>query len=285
MNTVKTVFLMTLMTVLFITVGRIVGGESGMIFAFVLAIGMNFFSYWFSDKIVLKMYGAQPVTEAQAPDIYRIVRRLAQHARLPMPKIYVLPSESPNAFATGRNPQHAVVAVTQGITRIMSEEELEGVLAHELSHIKHYDILTGTIVSAFAGAITMLAYMAQWAMIFGGGRGDDEGEGNPLAMLAMVFLAPIAASLVRMAISRSREFAADAGAARLTRNPRGLAGALRKLSMAVERVPMHNAGEATAHMFIMNPLRGGGITKLFSTHPPAEERIARLEEMARQGIR
>ena len=282
MNTLKTVVLLTFMTVLLVFVGAAIGGQNGMIIAFMMALVMNFVSYWFSDKIVLKMYKAQPVTEAQAPDLYAMVRRLTQKAGMPMPKVYIIPEEALNAFATGRNPEHAVVAVTEGIMRALDREELEGVIAHELAHIKHRDILTGTIVATIAGAISMLAQMAQWAMIFGGGRRDDSDEGgSPIVALVMMIVAPIAAMLVQMAISRTREYEADKGGASIAGNPYGLANALLKLERGAQVVPMHNAKPATAHMFIMNPLTGGGLMKLFSTHPPIAERVKRLKEMPR----
>ncbi len=240
---------------------------------------MNFFSYWFSDKIVLKMYKAQEVTEAQQPRLYNMVRELSQRAQLPMPKVYIIPNDTPNAFATGRDPEHAAVAVTQGIMRILTEPELRGVLGHELAHIKHRDILIGTIAAVFAGAISMLAHMAQWAAIFGGGRSDNERGGSPIAVIAMAIIAPIAAMMIQMAISRSREYLADAGGAKFHGNPNDLANALRKLHAAAQKIPM-DASPATAHMFIVNPLFGrGGITSLFSTHPPMEERVKRLEQM------
>lgn len=281
MNTVKTIGLMVFMTVLLVFVGAAIGGRSGMIFAFGLAVLMNFGSYWFSDKIVLRMYNAQPVTEAQAPELHAIVRTLVQKAGMPMPKVYIIPEETPNAFATGRNPEHAVVAVTQGIMRILSREELSGVIAHELAHIKHRDMLTGTIVATIAGAISMLAQMAQWAMIFGGGRRDDDRDGSPIAALVMMIVAPIAAMLVQMAISRTREFEADKGGAGIAGSPSGLANALLKLERGSQVVPMTDPRPATAHMFIVNPLTGGGLMKLFSTHPPIAERVKRLQEMAR----
>ncbi len=281
MNTVKTLGLMVFMTLLLVFVGAAIGGRSGMIFAFGLAVIMNFGSYWFSDKIVLRMYNAQPVTEAQAPELYAIVRTLAQKAGMPMPKVYIIPEETPNAFATGRNPEHAVVAVTQGIMRILSREELSGVIAHELAHIRHRDMLTGTIVATIAGAISMLAQMAQWAMIFGGGRRDDDRDGSPIAALVMMIVAPIAAMLVQMAISRTREYEADKGGAVMSGNPTWLANALMKLERGNQIVPMTDAKPATAHMFIVNPLHGGGIMNLFSTHPPIAERVKRLQEMAR----
>jgi heat shock protein HtpX len=249
-----------------------------MTFALIFSFGMNFVSYWFSDKIVLRMYGAQQVDETQAPELYSMVRRLSERAGLPMPKVYIMDQDQPNAFATGRNPEHGAVAVTDGIMRILSKEELEGVLAHELAHIKNRDILVGTVAASIAGAISYLAQMAQWSMLFGG-RSDDEGEGSsPVAALVMMIVGPIAAMMVQMAISRSREYGADAGGAEISGNPLFLAGALRKLQMASERIPM-DANPATSHMFIVNPLSGGGILKLFSTHPPMEERIARLENM------
>jgi len=278
MNTLKTVILMAGLTLLLVWGGALIGGRTGMTFALIMAFMMNAFSYWFSDRIVLSMYGAKEVTRAEAPELHELVRRLARKAGLPMPKVYIINQPQPNAFATGRNPQHAAVAVTTGILRMLSAEELEGVIGHELAHIRHRDILIGTIAATVAGAISYLAYMAQWALIFGGRDDDDE---NPLAAIALIILAPIAAMLIQLAISRSREFAADEGGSRIAGSPRYLASALRKLHMASEQIPM-NAQPATAHMFIVNPLSGGSsIAKLFSTHPPVEERIARLEKMVR----
>jgi len=278
MNTAKTILLMVTLTLMLIFIGGLIGGKSGMTMALVMAFGMNFITYWFSDKIVLKMYGAQPLSEAEAPELFAMVRRLAQRAGLPMPKVYIMDQDQPNAFATGRNPEHGAVAVTTGIMRILSREELEGVLAHELAHIKHRDILVGTVAATIAGAISYLAQMAQWAMIFGGRSSDEERGGNPIAALVMMIVGPIAAMMVQMAISRSREYGADAGGAEISGNPLHLAGALRKLHMASQRIPM-DANPATSHMFIVNPLSGGGLLKLFSTHPPMEERIARLEAL------
>ena len=280
MNGLKTMVLMVALTLMLVAVGGAIGGKSGMTFALIMAFGMNFFTYWFSDKIVLKMYHARQVTEAEAPELYGMVRRLAHRAELPMPKVYTINEEQPNAFATGRNPEHGAVAVTSGIMRILSREELEGVLAHELAHIKNRDILVSTVAAAIAGAISYLAQMAQWAMIFGGGRSsdDDEGGSSPIAAIVMMIVGPIAAMLVQMAISRSREYGADEGGAKIAGNPLYLANALKKLHMATQRIPM-DANPATSHMFIVNPLSGGGIVKLFSTHPPMEERIARLEAM------
>ncbi|HUJ16712.1 MAG TPA: zinc metalloprotease HtpX [Nitrospirota bacterium] len=281
MNTVKTVGLMTFLMVLFVAIGGALGGRSGMVMAVMFAAVMNVGMYWFSDKLVLRMYRAQPVTEGQAPELYSIVRTLVQKAGMPMPKVYIIPEEAPNAFATGRNPDHAVVAVTQGIMRILSREELSGVIAHELAHIKHRDMLTGTIVATVAGAISMLAQMAQWSMIFGGGRRDDDEGGSPIVAIVMMIVAPIAAMLVQMAISRTREYDADKGGAGIAGNPHGLSNALLKLERGNQVVPMEDARPATAHMFIVNPLHGGGLMNLFSTHPPIAERVKRLEEMAR----
>ncbi|HKZ57025.1 MAG TPA: zinc metalloprotease HtpX [Thermodesulfovibrionales bacterium] len=278
MNNVKTLLLLVTLTLILIWAGASLGGKQGMTVAFIFAIGMNFFAYWFSDKIVLGMYRARKVTESEAPELYGIVRRLAQKAEMPMPKVYIIEQEQPNAFATGRNPKHAAVAVTTGIMRMLSQEELQGVIGHELAHIKHRDILVSTIAATIAGAISFLAQMAQWAMIFGH-RGDDEEGGNPLAALVMMIVGPIAALIIQMAISRSREYSADEGGARLAGNPRYLSGALRKLHLASQKIPM-NANPATSHMFIVNPLSGGGILKLFSTHPPIEERITRLDSMS-----
>ncbi len=279
MNTMKTTFLMALLMVIAVGLGYMFGGQGGMMIAFAFALLMNVFTYWFSDKLVLKMYKAQPVTEADQPRLYNMVRELSQRAQLPMPKVYIIPSDTPNAFATGRNPQNAAVAVTNGITRILSENELRGVIGHELAHIKHRDILIGTIAAVFAGAISMIANMAQFAAIFGGGRSDEEGNGGGLGVLIMAIIAPIAAMMIQMAISRSREYLADAGGAKFHGNPLDLANALKKLHTASQRVPMA-ATPATAHMFIVNPLFGrGGFTSLFSTHPPMEERVARLESM------
>lgn len=282
MNTFKTTFLMALMTVLLVLLGGALGGRGGMTMALIIAGGMNFFSYWFSDKIVLRMYGAHEISEQEDPRFYAVVRRLAQRAGLPMPKVYLIDSDTPNAFATGRNPEHAAVAATSGILRILSEDELAGVMAHELAHVKNRDILISTIAATFAGAITYLAHMAQWAAMFGGGRSnDDEGGGGFFGMILMAILAPIAAMLVQMAISRSREFGADAGGASICGNPLSLANALQKLEMGNRQIPMQQASAATAHMFIVNPLTGGGLMSLFSTHPPMQERVARLQEMSR----
>jgi heat shock protein HtpX len=279
-NTLKTVLLMAAMVGLLLFIGQMVGGQSGIVVAFAFSILMNLGVYWFSDKLVLMSYGAKEVSEDEAPRLYKIVRRLAQQANLPMPRVYVLPGASLNAFATGRNPHHAAVAATEGILRALSDDELEGVMAHELAHIKHRDILIGTIVATMAGAITFVARMAAFAGMFGG-RGRE--NSNPIAELALILLAPIAAMLIQFAVSRSREFAADAGGAAICKKPLSLANALRKLEVAAERLPMETAGQATAHLFIVNPLRGGGVLKLFSTHPPTEERIARLQELAMSG--
>jgi heat shock protein HtpX len=277
-NLVKTGVLLAALTVLVVLIGGALGGQNGMIMALVLAMVMNLGSYWFSDKIVLRMYGAQPVDEAAAPALYRIVRTLATRAGIPMPEVYVIPGEAPNAFATGRNPQHAAIACTEGILRIMSEEELEGVLAHELSHVQNRDTLIMAIAATLAGAITYMAHMAQWAAFMGGGRHDDEDSPSPIAMILMAVVAPIAAMLVQLAVSRSREFQADATGAQLAGRTWGLSKALEKLEIASHQVPMH-ANPATAHMFIVNPLSGQSLMRLFSTHPPIEERIARLRAM------
>jgi len=276
----RTTLLLGALTGLLMAFGQALGGSQGVTIALIFAIVMNFGAYWFSDKIVLRMYGAREVTEAEVPKLYRIVHNLALGARMPMPKVYVIPSESPNAFATGRNPQNAAVAVTEGLMRMMDEREITGVLAHELGHVQNRDILISTIAATIAGAIVYIAHMAQWAAIFGGFRRDDnEGGGGGLSLLLMAILAPLAAGIIQMAISRTREFAADETGARMCGDPMALASALRKLGFASQRLPM-DASPQTAHMFIVNPLSGGGIAKLFSTHPPLEERIARLETMA-----
>jgi heat shock protein HtpX len=280
MNRLKTTVLLTCLTLLMVAMGSAIGGRSGMVFAFFMACAMNVFSYWFSDKIVLRMYGAQEITEMENPAFYGMVRRLAIQAGLPMPKVYIIPSESPNAFATGRNPDHAAVAATEGILRILTPQELEGVMAHELSHVKNRDILISTIAATIAGAISMLGNMLQWAAIFGGGRHDDDDGGSVVGGLAMAIIAPIAAMLIQMAVSRSREYMADESGARICGNPLSLASALRKLQSASQMLPMQEARPATAHLFIVNPLTGGALLNLFSTHPPMEERIAKLEAMA-----
>lgn len=278
MNSLKTVFLMTLMMVLFLFVGNMLGGKSGMTIALIFSLAMNFGSYWFSDKIVLKMYRAQPVTKEQQPKFYNIVEQLAKSANLPMPKVYIIEDQTPNAFATGRNPQHAAVAATTGILRILNEQELSGVMAHELAHVKHRDILIGTVAATFVGTITYIAQMAGWAAMFG--RSDDDDSGGAISTIFLLILAPIAATLLQMAVSRSREFMADAGGAQISHNPLALASALGKLSQANQIKAVDHTGPATAHMFIVNPLHGGGVMKLFSTHPPVEERIARLRDIA-----
>lgn len=277
MNHIKTLVLLVLLTLILVWAGAAFGGKQGMTIALILAMGMNLFAYWFSDKIVLRMYGAREVTDVEAPGLYGIVRRLTQKAGMPMPKVYIIEEDQPNAFATGRNPSHAAVAVTTGIMRILSQEELAGVIGHELSHIRHRDILISTIAATIAGAISYLAQMAQWAAFFG--HRDDEEGGNPIAALIMMIIGPIAALIVQMAISRSREYLADEGGARLVGSPRYLANALRKLHLASQQIPM-DANPATSHMFIVNPFSGGGLLRLFSTHPPIEERIARLESMS-----
>lgn len=273
MNTMRTVFFMTLLTLVLVGAGGALGGQGGALFALIVAAVMNLGSYWFSDKVVIKMYRGR---EVQSGTLYEVVSELCQQNNLVMPRVYVLPQQSPNAFATGRNPQHAVVAATEGIMQVLSRDELKGVMAHELAHVQNRDILIGSIAATIAGAISFLAHMAQWALIFGGG--DDE-DSNPVAMIAMMILAPIAAMLVQMAISRSREYGADAKGAQLCRSPHALASALRKLEMASQRAPMRKVNEATAHMFIVNPLKGQKLASLFSTHPAMEERIRRLEAM------
>lgn len=276
----KTTFLLTALTLILVAMGGAMGGRSGMLIAFLIAGGMNFFAYWNSDKIVLRMYKARQVTREESPDFYGIVENLAQKAGMPMPKVYVIPSDSPNAFATGRNPQNAAVAATQGIMRILSRDELEGVMAHELAHVRNRDTLISTIAATIAGAISMLANMLQWGAIFGMGRGDDEGGGSVLGSLALAIIAPIAAMVVQMAVSRSREFLADETGANICGKPRALASALQKLQQASSRVPMEEATPATSHMFIVNPLTSSRLASLFSTHPATEERIARLMAMA-----
>ncbi|HMF48050.1 MAG TPA: zinc metalloprotease HtpX [Candidatus Saccharimonadales bacterium] len=286
MNGFRTTILLALLTALVVWIGQMFGGPNGAVIALLMAGVMNFFSYWFSDKIVLKMYGAQEITANDDPELYSLVQDLATRAGLPMPRVYVIPEEAPNAFATGRNPEHAAVAVTQGIRRILNKRELTGVLGHELSHVKHRDILISTIAATLAGAISYLAYMAQWGMIFGGGSRDrDEGGGsNIFSLLFMMIVAPLAAMLIQMAVSRSREYMADDGGARVTGDPLALASALRKLHMGAQNIPLQVSdatANSTAHMFIVNPLTAKGLASLFSTHPAMEERIARLEAMAK----
>lgn len=283
-NLFKTTFLLGALTLLLVFVGRLLGGEQGMIMAFVLACVMNFVSYWFSDKIVLSAYRAQPLSESEAPEIHQIVRELAAEAHIPVPRIYMIPSPTPNAFATGRNPKHAAVAVTQGIFELLNYEELKGVLAHELSHVTNRDILVSSVAATLAGAISMLASMARWSLMFGGSssrRDDERGSSNPIAILLVAILMPLAASLIQLAVSRSREYGADETGGHLCGNPLYLASALRKLESASKKIPMRQANPSTAHLFIVNPLTGRDFAALFSTHPPLEDRIARLEKMAR----
>ena len=276
-NTFKTAVLLGALTGLLVVFGNFFGGQQGMVIAFAFALLMNFGAYWFSDRVVLAMYGAKEVSEAEAPDLVAMVRGLAQRARLPMPRVYVIPNPSPNAFATGRNPRHAAVAVTEGILRIMDREELEGVLAHELAHVRNRDTLISAIAATLAGVIMMLANMARFAAFFGGGR-DDEDRGGVVGLVVMAVLAPVAALLIQMAISRGREYLADATAAQVTKKPGALASALGRLQHASERLPLQ-ANPATAHLFIVNPLSGRSFLSLFSTHPPIEERVARLRAM------
>jgi heat shock protein HtpX len=272
-NTVKTAALLGLLSAVLMFIGQALGGSQGLVFGFFFAVLMNFGSYWFSDKIVLRMYKAQEVGAGHR--LYEIVANLSQRAGLPMPKVYIIPDPSPNAFATGRNPQHAAVAATEGILRILSEEELAGVIAHELAHVKHRDILISSVAATLAAAIMMIAHFARFAAIFGGGRSDDREGSNPIALFATVLLAPIAAALIQAAISRSREFAADAGGAVIAGSPRGLVNALQKLESASKAVPL-NANPATAHMFIIKPFSASGLFALFSTHPPTEQRVRAL---------
>jgi heat shock protein HtpX len=279
MNQIKTVMLLALLGGLLVVIGGVMGGKTGATIALVIAVVLNFGSYWFSDKIVLRMYNAQEVTESEAPDLYHVVRQLVTQAGLPMPKVYIIPDESPNAFATGRNPSHAAVAVTEGIMRLLTWEELAGVIGHELGHVKNRDILIQSVAATIGAAIT---YLAHFGFFFGGGRSDDEeggGAGSFVGMILMMILAPLAAGLIQMAISRSREYIADETGARICGHPMWLAQALDKLRRGSEAIPMH-ANQATAHMFIVNPFTSGGIAHLFSTHPPIEERIARLQQMA-----
>lgn len=283
MNTLKSLILLVALSAILMWIGGALGGKQGLIIAFGFAMVMNFASYWWSDKIVLSLYGAKEVSQEDAPELYGIVQELSSRAGLPMPRVYITPQEQPNAFATGRNPEHAAVAVTQGILRLLGRDELRGVLAHELAHVKHRDILIGSIAATIATAITYLAYMAQFAAIFGGGGGGRDRGGNPLGLLVMAIVAPLAATIIRLAISRTREYAADQGGAEISGNPISLANALRKLGAASDRIPLRvseQVADSTSHMLIASPLTGGGLSSLFSTHPPMEERIRRLEDMA-----
>lgn len=282
MNTFKTFILMLILTLLLVGVGGAIGGRNGAIFAFVVAGAMNFFTYWFSDKVILSMYRGKQVTESEAPELLVMIRELTLRANLPMPKVYILPMEIPNAFATGRDPHHASVAVTQGILRILDREELMGVLGHELAHVRNRDILISTIAATLAGALMMISRMAGWGAMFGGyGDRDRRGGGNALVLLLFAIVVPFAALLIQMAISRSREYAADEEGSRISGFPRYLASSLEKLERGVARLPL-NANPATAHLFIVNPLRGGGMLSLFSSHPPTRERVARLQKIARE---
>ncbi len=283
-STLKTAFLLAVLTLVFVLIGRMIGGTAGMTVAFGLAIAINFISYWYSDKIVLAMYGAKEISPEEAPGLHNMVRNVAMQAGIPMPRVYMIPNPAPNAFATGRGPDNAAVAVTEGIVKLLQPDELEGVIAHEIAHIKNRDILIATIAATLAGAIGYLANMAQWALIFGGvGRsGDEEGDGSLAGSLATIILAPIIALIIQLAISRAREYKADETGARLTRRPLSLASALEKISYGAQRIPL-DANPGTAHMFIMNPLRGG-LAGLFSTHPPVEERVERLKRLSMEVI-
>jgi heat shock protein HtpX len=286
MNGFKTALLFVVLTLLFIFVGFLIGGRGGMTIAFIMAVIMNFVSYWFSDKIVLAMYRAKPISETDNPRLFRIVRSVSQMAGIPMPKVYIIPSDSPNAFATGRNPQHAAVAATGGIMDILDDDELAAVMAHELGHVKNRDTLVSAVAATIAGAISYIAFMARWMPFLGGGfggRDDDRRGGNLLVMLLVGILAPIGAAMVQMAISRQREFGADKASAEMTHKSLSLASALKKLQNGSQRMRLQ-ANPATAHMFIVNPLTGKNFSNLFSTHPPLEERVARLEQYARSGL-
>ncbi len=280
MEVFKTVFLMVALTLLFMFIGGVYGGSNGMLIALVITGMINFVSYFYSDKMVLAHYNAVQVTQKEAPGLYQIVKNLSQKAKIPMPKIYIIPDKIPNAFATGRNPSHAAVAVTEGILDLLNENEIEGVLGHELSHVKHYDILTGTIAATIAGAIAWIANIMQWGAIFGEYR-DDEQDSNPIIMILLAIILPIAATIIQMSISRSREYAADAGSAKITGHPQWLQSGLRKLENYNEQGLVQGATETTSHMFIINPFTGKNISfaSLFSTHPSTEDRIRRLEEL------
>lgn len=281
LNTLKTTFFLAVLSVLFIFIGTLLGGKNGATMALVMAGVMNIGAYWFSDRIVLAMYRARQVTEKESPELFSVVRELTMRASLPMPKVYIMDNPAPNAFATGRNPEHSAVAVTTGILGLLSRDELAGVVAHELAHIKNRDILISTVAATIAGAISYISHIASWGLMFGGGRRDSEDRSpiGSIVAIAVMILAPIAAMLIQMAISRSREYRADESGAAICGNPLSLAGALKKLHAGSRRIPM-NANPATAHMFIVSPLTGGGMLSLFSTHPPIEERVARLEAIA-----
>lgn len=278
MNTIKVWLLMGALSMLLVFLGSAIGGQSGAMLFFMIAMAMNFFGYFYSDKIAIKMTGSYPVSEAEAPELYAMIKKLSQRAGIPMPRLYVTPSDQPNAFATGRNPANSAVAVTEGIMRLLNRSEVEGVLAHELAHIKNRDVLVGTIAAALAGAVTMMANAFQWAAIFGMGRSDDEEGGSMAGGLLMAFLAPIAAMIIQMAISRSREYMADATGAQIAGTADGLSNALLKLESAAHRIPMA-VNPAASHLFIVNPLSGASLMKLFSTHPPIQERVARLRNI------
>lgn len=280
MNNIKTTLLLATLTAILVVLGDMIGGRSGMMIMFVISMGMNFMSYWFSDKIVLAQYDAQQVTAQSNPKLYGMVERLAKNGKLPMPKVYIIPSDVPNAFATGRNPSHAAVAVTEGIQQLLTDDELEGVLGHELTHVKNRDTLISTIAAMMAGAISMIAYVLQFSAIFG--RSDDREGSNPLELIGAIVIAPIAAGLIQMSISRAREFLADEGGGEMCRNPLALASALAKIDYYSKHGALPNASNATAHMFIINPMVGIGesLSNLFSTHPRTEERIAKLKQQA-----
>jgi len=281
-NAIKTTALLGLLTGLLLWIGQWIGGPQGLVIALVFAAVMNFGSYWFADRFVLAMYGARELSEQDAPDLFRIVRELATGIAMPMPRIYLVPSDSPNAFATGRSPEHAAVAVTEGILKLLTPDELRGVLAHELSHVRNRDTLISAVAATLAGVIMMVARMAYWAALFGGMRRDEREEGSsPFGFLAMIIVAPIAATLIQLAISRAREYQADASGAHILHRPQELADALEKIARVSSRIPLAAAGPATAHLWIVNPLKGDRLANLFSTHPPIEERIRRLRAMSR----
>ncbi|MBI3307727.1 MAG: zinc metalloprotease HtpX [Candidatus Omnitrophica bacterium] len=281
-NILKTTLLLASLTILLMAFGQLLGGTQGMTTAFIIACLINLGAYWFSDRLVLSMYRAVPISEMEYPEVFAIVKELAAESKIPMPRIYLIPSASPNAFATGRNPNNAVIGVTQGLLELLKREELKGVLAHELGHVLNRDILISSIAATLAGAISFLASTVRWGLMLGGSRRQEEERGNPFVLLMMSLLLPIAATLIQLAVSRSREYGADESGGRLCGSPLYLASALRKLDHEIKQVPMRDSEPVTAHLFILNPLRGDAFARLFSTHPPIEERIARLEKMARQ---